>query len=125
MADIKLTFTEDDLFLLEMAIDEVLWRIENTNNPTYKRYKLLDDKIYSARTNLKKCVSDVHISELHGAPIEDLDFSIRTYNCLKRASINTIGDLLKLTPEQIENIKNMTKNTIREVNTKISELSVS
>jgi DNA-directed RNA polymerase subunit alpha len=34
-------------------------------------------------------------SELYGVPIEDLDLAVRAYNCLKRASINSVGDVLE------------------------------
>lgn len=122
MADISMRFTEDELFLIEMALDEVLWRITDTNNPTYKRYKLIDDKIYSARINLKKYAEDVHMDSVNDSPIEDLDFSIRTYNTLKRAGINTVGDIIKLTDIQLMNIKNMSRTSVKEIDKKLTEL---
>lgn len=122
MADTNMSFTEDELFLMEMALDEVLWRITDTNNPTYKRYKLIEDKIYSARINLKKYAEDVHMASVNDGLIEDLDFSIRTYNTLKRAGINTIGDILKLSDIQLMNIKNMSRTSVNEINKKLAEL---
>ena len=122
MADINMRFTEDELFLIEMALDEVLWRITDTNNPTYKRYKLIEDKIYSARINLKKYAEDVHIDSINDSLIEDLDFSIRTYNTLKRAGINTVGDIIKLTDIQLMNIKNMNRTSVKEIDKKLTEL---
>jgi len=122
MADTNIRFTEDELFLMEMALDEVLWRITDTNNPTYKRYKLLEDKIYSARINLKKYAEDVHMASVNDGLIEDLDFSIRTYNTLKRAGINTVGDILKLTDIQLMNIKNMSRTSVKEIDKKLTEL---
>ena len=122
MADTTMSFTEDELFLMEMALDEVLWRITDTNNPTYKRYKLIEDKIYSARINLKKYAEDVHMASVNDGLIEDLDFSIRTYNTLKRAGINTIGDILKLSDIQLMNIKNMSRTSVNEINKKLAEL---
>lgn len=122
MADINITLTEEELFLLEMGLDEVLWRIADTNNPTYKRFKLLEDKIFSTRWNLKKYCEDIHIDAVTERIIEDLDFSIRTYNTLKRAGINTVGDLLKLTDMQLRNIKGLSKTSVIEIDNKLDEL---
>ncbi|MDL2273311.1 hypothetical protein LJC34_01990 [Oscillospiraceae bacterium OttesenSCG-928-G22] len=40
-------------------------------------------------------------------PIEDLDLSVRTFNCLKRAGINTVGDLSMYSAEALSNIRNL------------------
>ena len=37
--------------------------------------------------------------------IEELQLSVRAYNCLKKAKINTVGDLLKYSPEQLQELK--------------------
>ena len=39
--------------------------------------------------------------------IEELQLSVRAYNCLKKAQINTVGDLLKYAPEQLQELKNL------------------
>ena len=117
MANVNLDFTYDELFLLEMALDEVLWRIENPNNPTYQRYRLLEQKIYSARTGIRLDPQDADKSESEEAddPIESLNFSLRTYNILKRSGVNTVGELTKLDEGQLWSIKNMTKTAFKEI----------
>lgn len=51
----------------------------------------------------------------HGHPIEDLDFSVLTYNCLYRAGIRTIEDLLELDAYRLSRIRNMSRRCIQEV----------
>ena len=57
--------------------------------------------------------------------IEDLDFSVRTYNCLKRANINTIGDLVAKTEEDMMKVRNLGKKSLEEVVVKLEELGLS
>lgn len=42
--------------------------------------------------------------------IEDLDLSVRSYNCLKRAGINTVGELVRKTEEEMMKVRNLGKN---------------
>lgn len=52
--------------------------------------------------------------------IEELDLSVRTYNCLKRAGIWTLYDLKKYTLESIyHNVKNLGKKSLRELYAKV------
>ena len=48
-------------------------------------------------------------------PIEVLELSVRSYNCLKRAQINTIEQLLELTESQLSDIRNMGKKSVDEI----------
>ena len=48
-------------------------------------------------------------------PIEDLELSVRSYNCLKRASINSMAELLKKSEHDLLNIKNFGKKSSDEV----------
>ena len=48
-------------------------------------------------------------------PIEELQLPVRAYNCLKRAQINTVGQLLKYSPEQLQEIKNFGRKSANEV----------
>lgn len=56
--------------------------------------------------------------------IEDLDFSVRTYNCLKRANINSIGDLVAKTEEDMMKVRNLGKKSLEEVVVKLEELGL-
>ena len=57
--------------------------------------------------------------------IEDLDFSVRTYNCLKRASINSIGDLIARSEDEMMKVRNLGKKSLEEVIEKLHDLGLS
>ncbi|MEG2321907.1 MAG: DNA-directed RNA polymerase subunit alpha [Bacilli bacterium] len=56
--------------------------------------------------------------------IEDLDFSVRAYNCLKRADVNTLGDLTDKTELEMMKIRNLGKKSLKEVLDKIKEMGL-
>lgn len=47
--------------------------------------------------------------------IEELQLSVRAYNCLKKAQINTVGDLLQYSPEKLQELKNFGRKSADEV----------
>ncbi|MGO0122778.1 DNA-directed RNA polymerase subunit alpha [Desulfothermobacter acidiphilus] len=57
--------------------------------------------------------------------IEELDLSVRSYNCLKRAGINTIQDLTQRTEEEMMKVRNLGKKSLEEVKQKLGELGLS
>jgi DNA-directed RNA polymerase subunit alpha len=57
-------------------------------------------------------------------PIEELDLSVRPYNCLKRAGINTVGDLLQRTEDEIVNVKNFGRKSLDEVKEKLAGMGL-
>ncbi len=57
--------------------------------------------------------------------IDELDLSVRSYNCLKRAGINTIGELTQKTPEDMMKVRNLGKKSLEEVKHKLTELGLS
>lgn len=59
------------------------------------------------------------------ARIEELDFSVRTYNCLKKANILTIGELVQITEQDLMNIRNFGRKSLNEVKDKIEQLGLS
>ena len=56
--------------------------------------------------------------------IEDLDFSVRAYNCLKRANINTLGDLIDKSENEMMRIRNLGKKSLKEVMDKVKEMGL-
>ncbi len=64
-----------------------------------------------------------HDQLLDGA-IEELDFSVRTYNCLKRAGINTVGDLAARSEEDMMKVRNLGKKSLEEVIFKLQEMGL-
>ena len=57
--------------------------------------------------------------------IEDLDLSVRSYNCLKRANINTVADLTEKTEEEMIKVRNLGRKSLEEVKQKLQELNLS
>ena len=56
--------------------------------------------------------------------IEELDLSVRSYNCLKRAGINTVEDLVNKTEEDMMKVRNLGRKSLEEVLNKMSELGL-
>lgn len=57
--------------------------------------------------------------------IEELDLSVRSYNCLKRATINTVEELIQKTEEDMMKVRNLGKKSLEEVQKKLAELGLS
>ncbi|WP_420099768.1 DNA-directed RNA polymerase subunit alpha [Corynebacterium sp.] len=60
----------------------------------------------------------------YSTPIEDLDFSVRSYNCLKREDIHTVGELAGRTESDLLDIRNFGQKSINEVKVKLAELGL-
>jgi DNA-directed RNA polymerase subunit alpha len=56
--------------------------------------------------------------------IEDLDLSVRSFNCLKRAGINTVDDLINKSPEDMMKVRNLGKKSFDEVREKLISLGL-
>lgn len=56
--------------------------------------------------------------------IEELDLSVRSYNCLKRAGINTVEDLANKTEEEMMKVRNLGRKSLEEVLNKMAELGL-
>ena len=56
--------------------------------------------------------------------IDDLDFSVRAYNCLKRAGVNTLGDLTSKSEVEMMKIRNLGKKSLKEVIEKIKDMGL-
>ena len=58
-------------------------------------------------------------------PIEELEFSVRSYNCLKRAGIHTVADILNRTEHDMMKVRNLGKKSLDEVIAKVASLGLS
>ena len=58
-------------------------------------------------------------------PIEEVEFSVRAYNCLKRAGIHTVQDLVNKKESEVTKIRNLGKKSLKEVLDKVEELGLS
>jgi DNA-directed RNA polymerase subunit alpha len=56
--------------------------------------------------------------------IDELELSVRSYNCLKRAGINTVGELVNKTPDEMMKVRNLGRKSLEEVLFKLQELGL-
>ena len=97
----------------------------------------LGSKIMNEHLNLFICltesISDVEImvekeedkkEKVLEMTIEELDLSVRSYNCLKRAGINTVEDLIQKSEDDMMKVRNLGKKSLEEVREKLIELEL-
>jgi DNA-directed RNA polymerase subunit alpha len=70
----------------------------------------------------KQATSAVQIpSKLYDVPIEDLDLSVRAYNCLKRAGITKVGQVLEMTEDDLLGVRNFGRKSLDELRDRLTE----
>ncbi len=74
------------------------------------------------QTETVKETEEPNKNESFEKPIDELDLSVRSYNCLKRASINTVGDLISKTEDEMMKVRNLGKKSFDEIRKKLDEL---
>jgi len=68
--------------------------------------------------------TEVGLAPELATPIEDLDLTVRSYNCLKREGINTVSELIALTEDQLMNIRNFGSKSVDEVRDKLASMGL-
>ena len=68
---------------------------------------------------------EVVLSSEMAMPIESLDLTVRSYNCLKREGINNVSELVALSEHQLMNIRNFGQKSVDEVRDKLIEMCLS
>ena len=76
-------------------------------------------------TGLMTCKTDDPTQKMLDVSIDDLDFSVRAYNCLKRAGILTLRDLVDKTENDMMKIRNLGKKSLKEVIDKVNDMGLS
>ena len=64
-------------------------------------------------------------SKIMEMTIDDMDLSVRSYNCLKRANINTVEDLISKTEEEMMKVRNLGRKSLEEVINKLALMGLS
>ena len=67
---------------------------------------------------------DSGYEQAYNTPIEDLNFSVRSYNCLKRQEIHTVGELAECSESDLLDIRNFGQKSINEVKIKLANLGL-
>lgn len=76
---------------------------------------LINNKNINENNQLAPKTESISIEPYTNIAIEELQLSVRAYNCLKKAQINTVGDLLQYSPEKLQELKNFGRKSADEV----------
>ena len=76
---------------------------------------LIKNTIRNETDQLEQQSDSISIEPYTNIAIEELQLSVRAYNCLKKAQINTVGDLLQYSPEKLQELKNFGRKSADEV----------
>ena len=75
--------------------------------------------------NIEKDIAPVEENKYENFAIEELDLSVRSYNCLKRAGIQTVLELTEKTEEDMMKVKNLGKKSLKEIKEKLAAYGLS
>jgi DNA-directed RNA polymerase subunit alpha len=120
--------TDYDKLTLEVWTDATVTAEEGLSQASkilIEHLTLFTDLSALGEEQLEEPEEEEEYDETYDMVIEDMDFSVRTYNCLKRANINTIGDLVERTEEDMMKVRNLGKKSLEEVTGKLEEMGLS
>ena len=83
-------------------------------------FRTLSDEAYDTEIMVEK--NDNAKEKVLEMTIEELDLSVRSFNCLKRAQYNTVGDLITKTEEEMMKVRNLGRKSLDEVVAKLQSL---
>ena len=87
--------------------------------------KFLDVAEITRDINIEKDIAPVEENKYENFAIEELDLSVRSYNCLKRAGIQTVLELTEKTEEDMMKVKNLGKKSLKEIKEKLAAYGLS
>ncbi|HHY46318.1 MAG TPA: DNA-directed RNA polymerase subunit alpha [Firmicutes bacterium] len=121
--------TDYDRLILEVWTNGSIWPTEATSQAARiltEHLAIFND--LTARTTVPESKPESKPEsrdQALGMAIEELDLSVRSFNCLKRAGINTVEDLTKKTEEDMMKVRNLGKKSLEEVKAKLQALGLS
>lgn len=89
------------------------------------RLKEMANLNISEDANLKELYNSIFLkpkNEKLNLNIEELELTVRTYNCLKRAGINTVNQLVSMSVEDLIKVRQMSRSSIIEIRKKLENL---
>jgi len=92
--------------------------------------KILQDQLtlfvsFTGRPEMEAPTEEIRPFADWDIPVDELDLSVRSYNCLKRAGITKISELLQKTEDEIMNMRNLGKKSVDEIKEKLAERNLS
>ena len=105
-----------------LAPDEAISLAAKVLNEHLNLFINLSEVALNADVMVEKEVNEkVKVLEMN---IDELELSVRSYNCLKRAGINTVEELTNRTPEDMMKVRNLGKKSLEEVLNKLKDLGL-
>ena len=84
----------------------------------------IDTEVNAMNSLMKDSVNEGNAKKVNMS-IDDLDLTVRSYNCLKRAGISTVEELTQKTEEEMARVRNLGKKSLKEVKEKLQALNLS
>lgn len=103
-----------------ISAKEAISQAANLLNEHLKLFIDLSDEASIAEVLVEK--DDKGKEKILEMTIEELDLSVRSFNCLKRAGINTVDDLINKSEEEMLKVRNLGKKSFDEVREKLQSL---
>ena len=90
-------------------------------------FKIFTDLSETAETEVSTVVKkqEEEPDTMLNMTIEELDLSVRSFNCLKRANINTVADLVSKTEDEMIKVRNLGRKSLEEVKLKLQAMNLS
>ena len=83
----------------------------------------VEEAVMGQESCMKEHINEVNSSKM-SIPIEDLDLTVSSYNCLKRAGIQNTDELTQKTEEEMSRVRNLGKKSLKEVKEKLNQLGL-
>jgi len=111
----------------EMALVEASKILRKHLNPFVQYFELGREMLRPPEVAEGKLLThyDEPIEKKLDTPIEDLELSARAYNCLHSENITTVRDLVRRTREQLLEVRNLGKTSLKEIEKKLAEMGLS
>jgi len=121
--------TDYDRLILEVWTDSTLTAQEAISwsakilSDLLEHFVVLSEEVGTKSTVVEK--SETQHDKVLEMTIEELDLSVRSFNCLKRAGINTVEDLIDKTEEDMMKVRNLGRKSLEEVMNKLAAMGLS
>ena len=110
--------SSDDIYLISDDQDEASEMIQARQAP------VREATFFEVRSNSYQWIRDKVTKSLETVTIEEIDLRVRSFNCLKRANINTLADLIQKTPEDLIRIRNLGRKGVEEIENIVREIGL-
>ena len=89
----------------------------------YSLFTNLSENVGKSSTVIEK--AETQRDKILEMTIEEMDLSVRSFNCLKRANINTVEDLISKTESEMMKVRNLGRKSLEEVVNKLAMMGLS